>query len=83
MLAAGRGNVQPSAADGAAAGSANSVAEFWSVVLPCAAVYVMHFAGTMYVWRAGRAQAAQYMAWSPWLLLATVGIASLAWELTR
>ncbi|MGE5525495.1 MAG: hypothetical protein ACM3SS_17415 [Rhodospirillaceae bacterium] len=68
---------------GAAAGNANSVAEFKAVFLPCTMMYAIYLTATVFVWRGGRTQAAQYLAWLPCLLLAAAGGLSFAWGMVQ
>lgn len=55
---------------GAAAGNANSVGSFMSLLLPVAAIYGVYLAATLVLFGKSWQQAAQFVAWSPLLLLA-------------
>jgi hypothetical protein len=59
---------------GAGAGNSNSTSSFFSMLWPIALFYVAYLAATIfYFWRS-RYQAAQYIAWSPLLLVACVPV---------
>ena len=62
---------------GAGAGNANSTGSFMSLMLPVAAIYGIYFALTLVIFGKGWQQAAQYVSWSPLLLL----VAALAFGL--
>lgn len=54
---------------GAGAGNSNSTGSFMSLLLPVAAIYGVYFVLTLVILGKGWQQAAQYVSWSPLLLL--------------
>jgi hypothetical protein len=55
---------------GAGAGNSNSVGSFMTLLLPAALVYLVYLVATLVFFGKSWQQTAQYVAWSPFLLLA-------------
>lgn len=66
---------------GAAAGNANAAGGFPLWLIFTAAAFLAYVAGTFWIWQAGRAQTAQYVAWAPLLFVAATGIVSFVFAL--
>lgn len=66
---------------GAAAGNANAAGWFPLWLLFAAGAFLAYVAGTFWIWRAGRAQLAQYVAWAPLMFVAAAGTVSFVFAL--